>query len=269
MDTSYDFHSDRVIRALVAEAAADPDVIGLVLTGSRAIGAVAPDSDYDVLFVVTNEALARYERTQCAPARGTTITPPIGTADLWNESPGSLRLDEVPSWMLPAYAEARVLHDRTGETTRLIDALRRMSPEQARAAVSGWYDAYLNGLYRSLKAWRRGNELGGRMEAARTADHLLHVLFGLERHWRPYGSHLGFHLHILEAQGWRPDELRGIVLELISSGDPARQQVVARRVEALMRDRGYGHVFDAWEGKIDQALSWSFAGCAPAGPSAE
>ena len=46
MDTNLD--TDTVIQALICEAANDPDVIGLVLTGSRAIGATGPDSDYDV-----------------------------------------------------------------------------------------------------------------------------------------------------------------------------------------------------------------------------
>ena len=69
-------------------------------------------------------------------------------------------------WELPSFAEALVLYDRTGETRRLIDALRQMPVEQAQATIEYWYDAYLNGLYRSLKAWRRCNEFGARMEAA-------------------------------------------------------------------------------------------------------
>jgi hypothetical protein len=259
MSTRYDVQTDSIIQMLIAEAAADPDVIGLVLTGSRAVGAVAPESDYDVIFVVADEALARYEQTQTTPARGATITPPISTTDIWNDSPRNLQLDTVVSWMLPAYAEARVLFDRTGETTRLIDALRQMPVEQAQAAVAGWYDAYLNGLYRSLKAWRRGNELGARMEAAQTADYLLHVLFALERHWRPYSSRLIFHLDKLEGQGWGSGELRDILLDLISTGDPHRQQAVARRVAALLRERGFGHVYDGWEGQIDQALTWDLS----------
>src|SRR5262245_10221386 len=123
MLTSYDVHSDDVIQALIAEAVADPDVLGLVLTGSRAIAAATSESVYDVIFVVTDQAPARYEQTHTSPSRGTTITPPISTADIWNDSPGNLRLGTVKSWMLPAYAEARVLYDRTGQTTLLIDAL--------------------------------------------------------------------------------------------------------------------------------------------------
>ncbi len=259
MSTRYDVHTDSIIQMLIAEAAADPDVIGLVLTGSRAVGAVAPESDYDVIFVVTDEALARYEKTQTTPVRGATITPPISTADIWNDSPSHLQRDTIVSWMLPAYAEARVLFDRTGETTCVIDALRQIPADQAQAAVASWYDAYLNGLYRSLKSWRRGNELGGRMEAAQTADYLLHLLFALERHWRPYSSRLIFHLDKLEPQGWRAGEVRDILLDLISTGDPGRQQILAGRVAGLLHERGFGHVYDGWDGHIDQALMWEFS----------
>lgn len=79
MIANYNIGTDAVIQALIAEAKADPDVIGLVLLGSRAIGGVTSESDYDAIFVVTNEAAAHYEQTQMVPVRGTTIVPPINT----------------------------------------------------------------------------------------------------------------------------------------------------------------------------------------------
>ncbi|MFN8490440.1 MAG: DUF4037 domain-containing protein [Caldilineaceae bacterium] len=254
----YDIQTDSVLHALIAEAITDPDVIGLVLMGSRSIGGVASDSDYDVIFVVTDKALNRYQQTQTTPPRGATITPPINTNDISHESPSTLQLEKVVRWMLPAWAEAQVLYDRTGETTRVVDALRRMPEVQAHSEIAAWYDAYLNGLYRSLKAWRRGNELGARLEAAQTADYLIYLLFALEHHWRPYSSRLIFHLDKLEGQGWQSSELHNILLNLITTGDPRRQQALATRVATLLRERGYGYVYDAWEGKIDQALSWRF-----------
>jgi Domain of unknown function (DUF4037) len=258
MSTSYNVHTDVAIQALIAEAQADPDVIGLVLIGSRALDAVTPESDYDAIFVVTDEALARYEQTQRTPARGTTITPPINTKDIWNDSPGNLQIEKVELWTLPTFAEALVLYDRTGETTLLIQALSQMPADRAQTAATNWYGTYLNGMFRSLKCWRWGNELGGRMEAAQTADYLLHLLFALERQWRPYSSRLIFHLDQLAPQGWQSGELRAILLDLVSTGDPSRQQVVGRRVTALLRGRGFGHIEDEWAGRIAQALAWVF-----------
>lgn len=258
MVTHYDVFTDHVIQALIAEAKADPDVIGLVLLGSRAIGGVGTDSDYDGIFVVTDEAAARYEESQMTPARGATVIPPIDTTDIWNDSPGGMQIGKIEDWMLPAFAECLILYDRTGETTRLIQRLSRMPVDQAQEAVAKWYDTYLNGLYRSLKAWHRGLEMGGRMEAAETANSLLHLLFALDARWRPYSSRLPLHLDQLEHQGWQPGELQTILLDLISTGNPKRQQALARRVIAILRERGFGHHYDEWDGRIDKALAWDF-----------
>jgi hypothetical protein len=62
-----------------------------------------------VIFIVTDEALARYEQTH--------TTPPIIKSDSWNDSPRHLRWDTGEPWILPAWAESLVLYDRTGETT--------------------------------------------------------------------------------------------------------------------------------------------------------
>src|SRR5512142_2862166 len=123
MAAPYDPFADPVIQALIAEAQADPDVIGLVLLGSRAIGGVDADSDYDAIFVVTDEAAARYEQTQATPARGTSIVPPIDTTDIWNDCPGGLQIGKYEDWFLPAFAECLVLYDPTGQTAQIVQRL--------------------------------------------------------------------------------------------------------------------------------------------------
>ncbi|HMP42958.1 MAG TPA: DUF4037 domain-containing protein [Roseiflexaceae bacterium] len=254
----YDPDSDPVIAALVAEAQADPDVIGLVLMGSRALGEASHESDYDVIFVVTDEAIVRYEQQGAQPPRGILVQGALNTKDIWSDSPRDLKLGSQADWMLPAYAESRVIYDKTGETTPLIDALRRIPEEQAVAEVAACYDGYLNQLYRSLKCWRRGNELGARLEAAIGVHSLLRMLFALERRWCPYMSRLHYHLHHLAGQGWQPDELAAIVIDLTTTGHPRRQQQLARRVVALLRDRGQHRVDEDWNGEIDTVLDWEF-----------
>lgn len=258
MILDYDTSTDNVIQALIAEAKNDPDVIGLVLLGSRAIGGVAPESDYDAIFVVTDEAAVRHEQAQTAPMRGRTVNPPIDTTDIWDDCPSGLQIGKIDDWMLPAFAECTILYDRTGETAHLIDVLSRIPADQVQAAIASNYGGYLNALYRSLKSWQRGLEFGGRMEAAQTADYLIRLLYALEGRWRPYNSRLTFHLDKLELQGWQPGELRTILLDLITSGNPKRQQALARRVIPLLQERGYSYLYDEWHGKIDHALSWEF-----------
>ena len=114
-------------------------------------------------------------------------------------------------------------------------------------------------MFRSLKCWRRGDELGARLNAAQSVEPLLDALFALERLWRPFASRLYLHLEKLKGQGWQDGELRTILLDLLTTGDPRQQQDVARRVIALMAERGHGHVYDSWPGeRLDTALTWSF-----------
>jgi hypothetical protein len=256
---TYDFRTDPILQALVAEADADQDVIGLALTGSRAVvGAVTDESDYDVMFIVTNEAYTRHNQTQTIPVRGATVKHILQNADIWEESPETLQVSQVPAWELPALAEAIVLFDRSGEVERLFEALRRIPEGQAEAMAASAYDGYLNGLYRSLKSWRRGNELGARLEAAQSVDFLVKTLFALERRWQPYGSRLIFHLEQLESQGWQVNELRDHFLDIITTANPRCQQTLARQVSTILRKRGFGHVYDEWNGEIDQILAWEF-----------
>lgn len=78
----YNLDDDPVIDAIRAEGAADPDVIGILVTGSRAVGVVTAESDCDVIFIVSDETEARYEREKREPQRGGAIDPPIDTTDM-------------------------------------------------------------------------------------------------------------------------------------------------------------------------------------------
>ena len=172
----------------------------------------------------------------------------------WHECPRTLR-----SYNTFGADVCRVIYDRTGELTTLAEELGRMPEEQARQTASDAFDGYLNAMFRSLKCWRRGNELGGRLEAAQSVDSLLRMLFALERLWRPFGSRVYLHLEKLSRQGWQDGELPRILLDLLTTADPRRQQDLARRVIALMIERGYRHIYDSWPGeKIESALTWSF-----------
>jgi hypothetical protein len=250
----YRLNDDPVIAALRAEGAADPDVIGILVTGSRGVGAVTAESDYDVIFVVSDQTMDRYARENREPPRGHTLDPAIDPADIqWHECPRTLR--EYNTFGVDL---CRVVYDRTGELTALAEELSRMPEQQARETAARSYDAYLNLVFRSLKCWRRGDELGARLLAAQSVDALMQTLFALERAWTPLSSRLYLHLDKLNGQGWQLGELRAILLDLLTTSDPRRQQEYARRVETLMAERGYTRPDDAWNAKVDQALTWDF-----------
>ena len=94
---------------LVAEAADDPDTIGLLLHGSRARGLERPGSDYDLIRIVTEPAwLDREGRDALHVQEGDVDTAYTTLARLEGHA-------ENPSWHTPAFLDARLLLDRTGE----------------------------------------------------------------------------------------------------------------------------------------------------------
>jgi hypothetical protein len=147
---------------LLREVEADPSTLGLVLHGSRASGVDRPDSDFDLVRVVTEE---EYERRVVHEKRGNT--------DVLLQTPTRLRrLADERGWWTASFLSSEVLVDKTGEIEGLVRAIVDSANEAAYADVAEAYDGYLNSWVRSLKAWRRGDELGGRLHAAQSAVYL-------------------------------------------------------------------------------------------------
>jgi hypothetical protein len=220
---------------LVEEVRADPASLGLLLHGSRATCRGGAGSDYDLIRVVAAEPAGTLHERREAPG--------LPTLDILHQSIGRLRAHAGNAgWWTATYADARVLVDETGEVERLRRAIVARGGEQAWAGVAEAYDSYLNSWVRSLKAWRGGDALGGRLHAAESALHLVRTLFGLERRWPPYHDRLAAELPSLEsAQGWEPGSLERALLELLGSGRPAFQQQLEERVETLLGSRGFEH----------------------------
>lgn len=215
------------LNELLEQAKSDPDAVGLVLIGSYASGTADEESDLDVLYVV-RDGVAPPPRER----RGRVEFVPTALDGLRNP----------PDWFKPALAHARVLLDESGDVTAAIEAAQRVSREE----TAELYDSYLNDLYRSLKAWRRGNELAGRIEAGRSLRYLGELLFALGGTRGPY------------PKDWpgKLGELEPLVLEVARTADPTTQQELARRVRALARD--YEDVYAGWEGEIDRVLELDF-----------
>jgi hypothetical protein len=249
---------DPLLQRLINEAVEDPSTVGLILSGSRGAGCAGAESDYDVEWVLTDAAYsARQERGEPLSLSKTRLDGQ--PADLSYTCPRELeRVAANPGWWTPGYATARVLLDKTGEVTPALEHIAVMPEEKAKADAGGFFDAYLNAFYRSLKAWRRGDELGGRLQAAESAMHLVRTLFSLARRWPPYHDRLVPQLDLLNGQGWPAGILHEALLNLVKTGDPTQQQEIEARVEALMREHGYGGVVEAWAGEIERVRAFRF-----------
>ena len=220
---------DPELLGLLSQAQADPEAVALVLFGSAASGPTHAESDLDVFYVLRGEPLPPRER------RGRLEIVP-STLD---------HLRAAPSDLKPALAYAMIIWDTTGEVESVLAAARTISHDE----TAELYDGYLNDFLRSMKAWRMGNELAGRIECGRSLRYLGELLFALDGVRAPYPK---------EWQG-KLGELEPLVLEVARSGAPHLQQRICMIVRDRAAQRGHSYVYEAWTGDIDYALSFDFA----------
>jgi hypothetical protein len=236
--------------ALVQTATADPDVVGLVLTGSMAAGIPSPWSDYDVRLVLRDDvddaAIDRY-----ASADFPNVD--LGVMTL-RDFAGSAAWGSAFAWDRYAFFNARVVLDRTGTLQGLVDAIGRIPPEHQESYTAQVLDAFINSVYRTLKCQRRGNDLCVRLEAAEAVHNALHAIFAFEGRLKPYPNRLAHDLRIspLAAFPIPGDALLQILAAILKDGDVAALQRLFVTVMEQARDRGYGEAVDDW----GEAMVW-------------
>ncbi|MBV1851390.1 hypothetical protein [Catellatospora tritici] len=218
---------------LLARAEADPDVLGIVLTGSRArAGMATAHSDADVIVVV-----AEYGGAWTTVTR----TPALDTI------PTSLKdLGDVSDrWGRYAYRGARVLLDRLdGRVAELVTAQAALSPAEIDAWVREELDGYVNFIYRAAKNRRDGRPDLARLEEIEAASWFGWTLFALYGRVRPYNKYLRWELetHPLPAP-WTADHVITALTEQPSALFPD--------LETVVRAKGYGDVLDSWGPELD------------------
>ena len=128
-----------VLGDVVAEVNADAFSLGLLLHGSRATGVERPDSDYDLIRVVTEDA---YDARKAAATLLERITPPVGPkADVLYQSPERLRwIADNPDWWTATYISARVIVDKTGDVEELVRRIVERGDAAAAERVAETYD---------------------------------------------------------------------------------------------------------------------------------
>jgi predicted nucleotidyltransferase len=218
---------NELIEPELEAAAADPNVVGAYLIGSRSLGLADEESDWDLVLVIREGRPSKDRRPRLELIRATLA-----------------EVQSPPSWLLPALAHAQLLLDKTGEVSAALEAARTVTRDE----LAELYDSYLNDFYRSLKDWRRGRELAARVEGCRSLWWLGEFLLGLEGTRAPYpGAWTG-----------RLGELEPLVLEVARTGEPRPQQALQAAVERVATEHGFRDVYDAWDGDVDHVMQFEF-----------
>lgn len=225
-----------VLDDLLDRCASSADVVGVVLSGSRAYEGVATEySDYDVYVIVkAPAATAGRWRTSHTHALDTIVT----SIDEFREP--------AENWARYSFTRAQVLLDRLGgEIARLVAAKGALGRDEARALAAASLDEYLNFAYRAAKNRRDGRLAAARLDAAESVPALLTAVFALHGRLRPYNKHLIWELshHPLGSARW--DGLPALVGRVLD-GDVGAQRYLFAAVEHEARARGYGDVLNAW-----------------------
>ncbi len=168
--------------ALLRQAREDPDVLGVVLTGSHAQGLATPWSDYDVRVILRDEAEDGTPTRYRADAFPNVDLHVMSLRDF----AAYAGWDTPFAWDRYSFAHAKVMADRTGIVTALVEEKGRIAAEHQSPFVRSSLDAFINSVYRSLKCTRKGNTLCARLEASEAVQHGLAVIFALEGRIRPY-----------------------------------------------------------------------------------
>jgi hypothetical protein len=241
--------ADRDARAtfdeFAAHACADPQILGLVLSGSQArAGMATAHSDYDVYVVLRDDAPDALLRL------GEFRSPNLDLAVLKLARFRSYGLPaDAASWEAYAFVGAQVVYDALdGLIGDLVARKARLNAPEAYQRVADHLDAYTNSMYRSLKDLRDGRRTAALLDAAESIPCLLTVVFALHRRIRPYNKYLERELgqRPLPEACWAADVLLPRVERIRTDADPATQRALFIEIESAARAQGHGPMLDAW-----------------------
>jgi hypothetical protein len=226
---------------ILAEAEADPDVVGVVPGGSRGKRALVTErSDHDVYVIVRDEAARDRWATRHPLRHGD----PVEVVTLTLEQFREYALPGSPSaWNAYTFAHVTPLVDRGG-IAALVAEKGQVDPSTAGEPL----DDYVNYYYRSAKSARDGLEREAHLDAAESISSFLDFLFGAFGRVRPYNKWLRWELEQQPLEPpWNAAELLPRLVRILATGDQEEQKALFRDAERLARERGLGEVIDAWE----------------------
>jgi len=175
-------------RRRVEEWAAQPEVLGVLLVGSRSRGHFDELSDDDLEVILTDEAAARLSPPECSDVLVEGERPNrrmiydaqyLGINALKAKEVSTLDLDHWP------YERAPILFDRSGELEGVVAALGRMDADfRTRRLRHATIDASVP-VYRVGKCLKRGQTASANLLVVRGARALTRLVFALESRWVP------------------------------------------------------------------------------------
>jgi len=214
-----------------------PEVLGVLLVGSKSRGHADELSDDDLEVLLTDEAFAQIAPADCSELRIRGEGPQrklifdvqyTSLSDLKRKANSPFDLDHWP------YERAGVLFDRDGSVAVAVAAAGRMDAEFRHKRLQHATIDALAAPSRAAKTLGRGAEGAGRLLIARGARALARIIFALESRWVPLDHWLEAELRTLDD----PQQVGPALVSALTCGDPAPLQDALSRLEDRLAAEG-------------------------------
>jgi predicted nucleotidyltransferase len=221
-----------ILEHAMARAASDPNVVGVVLTGSHARNMATAHSDYDLVVVAIEQAV---------PWRHEVRSPELDKVVCTVEA----LADTSVQWQRYAFRGAQILLDRLdGRIADLVERQATPTRDEAIEWARSGLDAYINQLYRAVKSRRDGSPAAAHLDEVESVPWLLSTVFALHGRLRPYNKYLDWELETYPLSPFWTTELQ-------SDRVLANSLRLFPAVANVASEQGHGDILDAWGTDID------------------
>jgi hypothetical protein len=222
----------------------DSRIIGVMLAGGRGKGAASENSDYDVIFVTTDDGFESvkkdYPKTEYIDSLPHAISEfrehaKIGTGTQYDKY---------------TFTHTKAIIDKTGEVQKLIDEKGALDATDAQKIARSALGGYLNSLHRSLKNIRDKNILAGHLDATETIPELLTFIFAIEERVRPFNKFLVWELenYPLKKLPISTPDFIAKIQAISQNADSETQKELLQMVRKLAIENGHADEIADWEG---------------------
>jgi len=220
-------------------------LLGVMLLGSVSAGMDDDTSDYDIQIIVTDEAMAAHSEY-----RDLTLELNAKT-DCWTGT-----LSELKAYDRHGHDVRELLHamypvDTDGIVEKTVNELIHYPEAELPDLISARLDSYYDGVFRSLKCFRKGFAFGGFQMAARSMEFFIETLWAVNGLVMPFVNRAPYLLHTLEKLPFSAEETRSCMERIAMDADIPTQLRLMDRMFVFMEELGYKQVLDDWEGVLE------------------
>ncbi len=220
-------------------------LLGVILLGSISAGMDDETSDYDIQIIVSDEAMAKH------PEYADTDIRMDRKVDCWTSTLSELRAYDRHGYDVRELLHAMYPIDPDGIVKAAVDELVHYPEEELPPLISARLDSYYDGVFRSLKCFRKGFTFGAHQMAARSMEFFIETIWAVNGLVMPFVNRAPYLLHTLEKLPFSAEETRECMEKIAAEGDIPTQLKLLDRMFEFMEELGYKQVLTDWEGVLE------------------